>query len=319
MGGIGIAVNDSRHPSIKNPAALFFLDQDSSFVLDSSYADFFKPNSGETFPSYPCHGLKGTFIGKMLAFSIGFDYSVEDVNTATVSTENGIKYYNIYQNSEIRLDFSAGLGNFAAGIEVFGGSSKQRINIPVHNSTAFSDFFIQTFLAQYDRSSNSEYIQINLGFMYKTGDFTFGLMFDDILEAQGLKTSLSWDSFISDTGIGVYYVRSEYGKRGKLNTFGLSAGLEITSLFTEDKKTLHAGLELSYMLLKDYGFYFRTGYEALLDSFDNGTHSFGVGAKFDKLELYLNFNFPLLIYKGLNSTLNTNDRFSVELAMTFAF
>ena len=310
MGGIGIAVSDPRHPAVANPASLYFLENDSSFVLDSSYSDSFLPNSGETFPTYPGSGLKGTFMGKRISFSIGFDYSVESTGIG-----DGIKYYNVYQTSEIRLDFCAGYGNFGAGIEVYGGSTKQRVNVPIHQSTALSDFVIQTYLSPYDRRSDSEYLQINLGFMYGMSGFTFGLMFDDILDNQDSKTALSWDTFVNEAGIGVYYVRDEYGRRGSLNHFGFSAGVEVSNLFRNSTRTFHVGLELSYMLLKDYGFYLRTGYEALFSDFSLGTHSFGVGSRLDYVEFYLNFRFPLAVYRGLNS----GDRFTMELAAAFSF
>lgn len=309
MGGIGIAVSDSRHPSVVNPAALFFMGEDNSFVLDTSFQDSFKPNSGEIFPVYPASGLKGTFIGKMIALSLGFDYTVENT-----SSSDATKYYNIYQESEIKIDLTAGIGNFGAGIEIFGGSQKQRLNVPIHESTALSDFFFQTFFTSFDRKTDSEYIQINLGFMYKVGEFSFGFMFNDILDNTTSKTSLSWQSFISESGFGIYYIRNEYGKRGKLNNFGISAGLDISNIFDNSSRTLHVGLELSYMLVKDYGFYFRTGYKALFNSFSNGSHTFGLGTKLGNGDFSLNFSFPVSVYRGEN----TNDRFTVELAMTLA-
>lgn len=309
MGGLGIAVGDSRHPSVSNPAALYFLGGESSFTLDSGYSDSFLPDSGETFPTHPGSGLKGTFMGRRISFSIGFDYSVEATGEGA-----GVKYYNVYQTSEIRLDFAAGYGGFGAGIEVYGGSVKQRINVPIGQSTAFSDFIIHTYLSQYDRKGDSEYLQINLGFMYGAGGFSVGLMLDDILDSQGSKTSLSWESFIDETGIGVYYVRDEYGRRGSLNHFGFSAGLEVENLFRRSSRTLHAGLELSYMLLKDYGFYLRTGYEGPFRDFSLGAHTFGVGSKLNGLELCLNFRFPIAVYRRLGD----GERFTVELAASFS-
>ncbi len=308
MGGIGIAVSDSRHPAIVNPAALFFMGEDNSFILDTSFQDSFKPKSREIFPVYPETEIKGTFIGKRIALSLGFDYTVENT-----SSSDATKYYNIYQASEIKIDLTAGIGNFGAGIEIFGGSQKQRLNVPIHENTALSDFFFQTFFASFDRKTDSEYIQINLGFMYKAGEFSFGFMFNDILDNTTSKTSLSWESFISESGFGIYYIRNEYGRRGELNHFGISAGLDVSNIF-ESSRALHVGLEFSYMLVKNYGFYIRTGYEALFNSFTNGTHTFGIGTKLNNGDFSLSFNFPLSVYRGDS----TNDRFSVELAMTLA-
>ncbi len=94
----------------------------------------------------------------------------------------------------------------------------------------------------------------------------------------------------------------------------MSAGLDISNIFDNSSRALHVGLELSYMLVKDYGFYFRTGYEALFNSFFDGTHTFGLGTKLDNADFSLNFSFPLSIYRGES----TDNRFTVELAMTWA-
>lgn len=308
MGGLGIAVNDQRHPSVSNPAVLYFIGGESLFMLDSSYNDSFLPNSGETFPTYPGSSLNGTFMGRRISFSIGFDYSVQSVGIG-----EGVKYYNVFQTSEIRLDFAAGFGNLGAGIEVYGGSVKQRVNVPINQRTAFSDFIIQTFLSPYDRKGDSEYLQINLGLMYGRNGLSFGLVFNDILDNQGSKTALTWNSFIDGTGFGLYYAMDEYGRRGSLNHFGFCVGFEMSNVFDKDGRMIHAGLELSYMLLKDYGFYARTGFQGYTKDFSQGVHSVGVGAKLNGVELCLNFRLPFGVYKG-----SDDDRFTVELAASFS-
>ena len=307
MGSIGIAVSDSRHPTIINPASLYFFNEEHLFVVNGQYLDSFLPDSGESFPSLPTSGFNASFIGKMISFSIGFDYEVEP-NSETEE----IKYYNLYQKSEIKLNLSAGLGNFSAGIGISGGSSKQRTNVPIHQDIAVADFFAQTFLTSYDRLQDSEFLQINLGLMFKTGGLSIGILCDNILDNNGSKTSISWDSFKAETGIGIYYALDEYAKRGRLNLFNFSAGLEIKNVFTNETRALSTGLEVALMLAKNYGLYFRTGYQAKFDAFDLGTHSIGFGAQISKVELYANIHVPVSLYRGLNN----GDRFSLAVSFT---
>ena len=307
MGSIGIAVSDDRHPNVINPATLYFYEDSQIFVINGQYQDSFLLNSQESFPSYPASGFNGSFIGKMISFSIGFDFNV-DSNGEVDNT----KYYNIYQNSEIKINLSAGLGNFSVGIGVYGGSSKQRSNVPIHYTSAVSDFFTQTFLGEYDRMLDSEYLQMNVGFMFKTGGLSIGILCDNILGTDGSKTTFSWDSFINEAGIGLYYASDEYGRRGRLNTFGFSGGIEISSLFTSNARTLSAGIELSLLLAKDYSLYLRTGYHALFESFGYGTHSVGFGAKLDKVDLNANAHIPMTVYRGLASS----DRLSLAVSFT---
>ncbi len=310
MGSIGIAVSDSRHPTMINPASLYFFAEDHLFVLNGQYLDSFVPNSGETFPSLPTSGLNAAFIGKMISFSIGFDYNVE-LN----GEGDDVKYYNIYQKSEIKLNLSAGLGSFAAGIGISGGSSKQRANAPVHRNNAFFDFFAQTYLTSYDRLLDSEFLQINLGLMFKSGGLSVGLLCDNILDNNGSKTSISWKSFISETGIGIYYAFDEYSKRGRLNMFNFSAGAEIKNLFTSETRSLSTGVEVALVLAKNYGFYLRTGYEARFRDFKLGTHSIGFGAQIGTVELYANAHIPVSIYRGLDN----GDSFSLAGSFTIRF
>ncbi len=307
MGSIGIAVSDTRHPTIINPASLYFFEEEHLLVINGQYLDSFLPNSGETFPSLPTSSLNASFIGKMISFSIGFDYNVE-LN----GTVDEIKYYNLYQKSEIKLNLSAGIGNFSAGIGVSGGSSKQRANVPIHRNSAMFDFLAQTFLSSYDRVLDSEFLQINLGIMFKSGGLSIGFLCDNILDNNGSKTSVSWESFISETGIGIYYASDEYSKRGRLNMFNYSAGLEIRNVFTSETRALNAGAEVALILAKNYGFYFRTGYQASFKSFDLGTHSIGLGAQLNNLELYANAHFPVSIYRGLDN----GDYFSLAVSFT---
>lgn len=307
MGSIGIAVSDTRHPTVINPASLYFFDEDHLFVVNGQYLDSFLPNSGDTFPNLPASGFNASFIGKMISFSIGFDYYVQLNGEA-----EDVKYYNIYQQSEIKLNLSAGLGNFSAGIGVSGGSSKQRTSVPIHKDTALADFFAQTFLTSYDRLLDSEFLQINLGLMFKYGGLSIGLLCDNILDNNGSKTSISWNSFISETGIGIYYALDEYAKRGRLNLVNFSAGLEIKNVFTSETRALSAGVEAALMLAKNYGFYLRTGYQAKFKAFGLGTHSIGFGAQLSNVELYANAHFPVSLYKGLDN----GDSFNLAMAFT---
>ena len=307
MGSIGIAVSDDRHPSVINPASLYFYQEERSFIVNGKYSDSFIFNSGEPFPILPNTGFNVSFIGKMISFSIGFDYDVD-----ALSSTDEITNYNLYQESQIRLNASIGYGNFSAGLGIYGGSSKQRTNISIHKNSTISDFFVQTFLTTYDRMLDSEFLQLNLGFMFKSGGLSIGILCDNILDSDGTKSTLSWNSFISEAGIGFYYALDEYGKRGRLNLLNFSVGIEVKNVFTKETRALNAGFEVGLMLAKDYGFYFRTGYKALFDAFGSGTHSIGLGAQLDNVDLNFNANVPVSLYKGKTSGYRFN------LAVSFA-
>lgn len=305
MGSIGLAVSDDRHPLVVNPAALYFYGTDYSFIIDGKYNDSFILNSGEAFPILPASSLNASFIGKMISFSIGFDYKADKLASA-----EGINYYNIYQESEIRLNLSIGYGRFSAGLGIYGGSSKQRSNISIHTDSTISDFFIQTFLADYDRMLDSEFLQMNLGLMFKSGGLSIGILFDNLLDTVDSKSTISWQAFLSDAGIGFYYAMDEYGKRGRLNLFNFSFGVELKDLFDKDTRALNAGLELGLVLAKNYGFYFRTGYRASFNSFGWGVHSVGLGAQLNNVDLFFNALLPVSVYKG-----QSEDR--VKLVVSF--
>lgn len=307
MGSIGIAVSDARHPTIINPASLYFFDEEHLLVLNAQYLDSFVPNSDETFPSLPTSGFNASFIGKMISFTLGFDYNVEPIGV-----DGDTKYYNLYQRSEIKLNLSAGISNFSAGIGISGGSSKERTNVPIYKSTALADFFAQTFLTSYDRVLDSEFIQINFGFMFKSGGLSIGFLCDNVLDNDGLKTTISWNSFINETGIGIYYASDEYSKRGRLNMFNFSAGVEIKNIFTAETRALNAGVETALVFAKNYGFYLRTGYQASFKSIGLGVHSIGLGAQLSNVEFYVNAHFPVSLYKGLDN----GESFSLAASFT---
>lgn len=287
MGGIGIAAKGGAFSFFRNPASLFFNEGGSRLLFEGELGDSFSTSGEEFIPANPVTHLNGMVSGGMISCRISLDYTVDKDRRM-----GDVWNCNAYQTSEINLQLAAGYGGFGAGIGILGGSKSQRISIEVDPQKAISDYITECFFGPYDRVSNSEFLQINVGMMYSFGSLCAGVIFDNVLDKTGNKTSVSMDSFFSETGIGVFYTRPEYNNLGHLNLWGYSIGADISKLLAPEERTLHLGGELTYRLMGSYSISILAGYNSVLRTIGDGVLSVGGSADIGVIRLTLGLDFP---------------------------
>ena len=291
MGDVRIGVSGPSMQSYPNPASVFFGQSPFTFAICGRVSDTLGVSS---VPYLPNSDLNGLFVADLI--TMGIDVSFESVNPA--DKDDG-HHADLIQHTSLNVNLGAGYRFFSIGVGINGGSRRQRLDVPM---SRLWDFPIQSVFAPFDRVVNSEFIQVDVGMMFKFGQFSVGLMLDDVLDNSGAGTTLTWASLLSQTGVGVYWSRQEYSSRGKANSFIYSFALDangtITEVYEGSKRSLdlsfvfNGGAELTYRMVRDSSMSLRFGYKAASQELAKGIFTAGIGVSIRKLEFALNASFP---------------------------
>ncbi len=279
MGGIGIGVSGSNMHSYPNPAAVFFDENDFTFAFSGYLGD---EVGGDSWPYLPTGAISAMFAAEMITMGL-------DVSLITGNYDSVHDHVDSYLSSSLNVNFSAGYGHVSAGVGVSGGSVRQRLDVEMNT---IADLVMQTIMAQYDRVVNSEYIQVDAGFMMKFNQLSVGMLLDDVLDKDGASTTFSLSSLLSDAGIGVYWSRAEYSARGRMNNFLFSGGIELKKIFSFQELGMNVGGEVRFRMVRDSSISLRAGFYSALNSMEEGTLTAGAGVIFRDLDVALNICWP---------------------------
>ncbi len=288
MGGISVSGTGNEITFFSNPASIYFYNQKQEFVFQASVYDNHDDGT-EYVLEKPELCFKGLFIGKAVSLGFGGDLYVSDMNIK----DNQLRYYTGLRRFDIELSAAYGYKNFAFGGSVYSGSYLHNPNVEVNKDKAFADLVSDALFAEHTRLSNSEFVNICFGVIYNFSRLSFSAKSDRILSYEGTQKELSFDEAMESVCLGLYYNRDRYGKRGRLNNWVFSAGVEGCNVFDSDNATLNAGAEIGFQLSRDYNINLRLGYESLIDDFDEGWKSIGVGARLEKINLGFVYKKPL--------------------------
>ena len=291
MGDVRIGVSGSSMQSYPNPASVFFGQSQFTFAIRGRVSDTLGVSA---VPYLPNSDLNGLFVADLI--TMGIELSFESVNPT--EKDDG-HHVDLIQHTSLNVNLAAGYGIFSIGVGINGGSSQQRLDVPM---SMLWDFPVQSVFAPFDRVVNSEFIQVDVGMMFKFGQFSVGLMLDDVLDNSGASTTMTWTSLLSQTGVGVYWSRQEYSSRGKANSFIYSFAFDANGTLTEvyegNKRSLdlsfvfNGGAELTYRMVRDSSMSLRVGYKAASRELAWGIITAGLGVSIRKLEFALNASIP---------------------------
>ncbi|MBP5552435.1 MAG: hypothetical protein J6X41_03545 [Spirochaetales bacterium] len=280
MADVGIGVSGSNMQSYRNPAAVFFDEPKYTFAIRGRLSDTLGVSS---MPYLPQSDVNALFVADLIAMGIDLSFRSDNFRDDTGNVD-------LYQHTTLNVSLGYGYRFISVGLGIFGGSSQQRLNVPMQRIV---DFPIQSIFAPYDRVVNSEYIQVDAGLMLKFGQFSAGVLLDNVLDKDGAQTTFSWRSLFADTGIGLYWERNEYSSRGRANQLIYSVALEANGLFNAPVRTFKAASEIKLRLVRDSSISVRGGYKALFSDMGHGEITAGIGLVIRKLEFALNAEIPV--------------------------
>ena len=286
MGDAGVGYSGANMQSYPNPAAVFFNESDFTFGFRGMVSDTL--GAGHV-PNLPYSNLNVLFVADLI--TMGIDVSFESVNPNEKDDGHRV---DIIQHTTINVNLGAGYKFFSVGVGITGGSLRQRLDVPMG---LLWDFPVQSVFAPFDRVFNSEFIQVDAGMMFRFGQFSVGVLLDDVLDNSGAQTTITWGSLFFGTNVGIYWSREEYSSRGKANnllySFAFEADIDYSKDYREFDIFFKSGAELTYRLVRDSSVSLRMGYKAMQDDLQHGIITAGLGMSIRRLEFALNGNIPL--------------------------
>ena len=279
MGGIGVGVSGTEMQSYPNPAAVYFDENSFTFVVNGTLGDVIGIDS---WPCYPEASAGVMFVANMITAGMNVTYNSEN------RRDNA--HVDLIQDVRLDVNIVAGYSFLSAGVGVTGGSQMQRLDVPMK---VITDFPVQSLFAPFDRKVNSEYIQLRAGMLARFGQFSFGILLDNLLQKTDTGVAFVWRRIFDGTGAGVFWSSPEYSARGKMNNLVFSAGAEVRNIFKPSERTLNAGAEVKLRFSRDSGVSVRAGYSALVGSLGTGTVTAGLGVTLGHFEFAGNADFPI--------------------------
>lgn len=305
MGGISPSGTGNSITFFQNPAGVYFYNQTQKFVLQTT---FFDTHGSDDFIFFeqPEINIKGLFIGSRIALGLGADSYASDLNI--ISSE--LRNYTNFRRFDIALSAAYGYKNFAIGGTVYGGSYSHKPNVEIEKDKAFSHLISKAFFAEHTRVVNSEFVDIRFGMMCKLDSMSISVKSDKTLSYTGSQKDLSFKDALDTTCFGIYFNRDRYRRRGRLNNWVFTAGVEGNNVFDKDSAQFCAGAEVGLQLSRDYTVSLRFGYNSMMKNMDDGSVTFGVGSRLGKIDIGLMCEMPMDYLKGNSKELRMGLGFS---------
>lgn len=272
----GIADCTSETNFYKNPAGLYLNERDNNFVLSVGYSD-------EIY-------VKSEFVGQRISFAINVDNQEKNIN-------------DLQRDVIFSFNAAAGFDYLGLGVGIYGGSSMEQSNV--------TNRIYQSIFGDYIRIEDSQFVNIRIGAMYRLSDFTFGLMADRVLTYQGYEEHLSVSHAFDYISGGAYWNQSKYAKRGRLNKWVFSAGVETLNIFNNNERALAYGAEATIQLANDYSVSFRGGMQTPLFNTNQVFYSAGLGIRVGQFDLG-----GYIVIPGANFKDSNSDVFNFNISFT---
>lgn len=285
MGGISISDSSSAVGVYSNPALLYYREQESSFLINMSYQDNFIPSESQfgCFLQNPISGVNILFASNNI--SLGIE---TEINLHSRTVDNNSNTINFKALNTTRLSLGLALGNnfVSAGIGFFGGSSKQKLNVPIREGSILSDYLGQSYFSTYDPINKSEFAGATFGLALKLGGFKIGYSSFEQVSSGPDSFEFIWENLFKNSSLGFSYSSDSYNSEGRLRNIAFFVAAEFRKIFV-DTGSFGFGTEISLQLSPDYKVHFRTGLSIPNSNNQelNSSFSLGLGAKIDFVDI----------------------------------
>lgn len=287
MGYVGVAPVKTANNSFYNPAAVYYYNEQTKFFIDSYLNDSFSDSSALNYER-PQVGIKGSFNGKYVNFSVGLDFDARRL-AETV--------YAFSKSANIGVNFAAGYSDFAVGVGINAFSTRNKEDDLIQIDRTLADIVERGILSEFSRDDYLSGVKVKLGFSYLKDNFSFGLLFDDFIDSSVRKQVFDFNAIKDSVGAGFTCNTSPFSTRGRLNKWVFSADAEMRNIFCGNP-VLHTGAELTLQLVKDFLISARGGVKVPLFSTDDGVNTFGFSANIRYFDLAVLTEIPFRLYKG---------------------
>lgn len=288
MGFTGASVSGNTGSYFRNPASLFFHDQEDVFTFSFGLWDTYLESNSAPFPFLPGGDMRARYAGNNVAVSFVLETLLEDRHRM----ENGVRFYNSDHVLDVDACFSIGWKYFSAGLGISAGYIWSRDNIFIKDSNRLQDLILNMIAENYTRLNGSENANIRAGVQANYENYTLGVLFPSVFGYYGSEIHFDMLESFRATDLGISYRGNRYSGRARLRALVLDGAVEVHNV-GNSLRTLAGGAELTLQIMADYTVSLRMGYEALFTDLLDGTFTAGIGA------LLRNVNINILSEWGI--------------------
>lgn len=231
-----------------NPASLPLLNGGKSYVVSYAPSESYDTSQWGNEPLSYIQNLTSEFSGTVVSGPVALSAKVSSALDNRKISSDGFAYYDIYSSFDIELALSYSFFNhLSIGARLGGGNSVGRIN---KRMTGLFNAIGNAWFSPYEQISGSERFNVNLGSLLYFDNFSFGLVFNDIL-------GLSFDStffkhFVANTNVSISYKGDEYNKEGDLLYLVPRIAFDMNGIvFSSSERSVSVQGDLTLQLLKN--------------------------------------------------------------------
>ncbi len=280
MGFTGASVSGNTGSYFRNPASLFFHDQEDAFTFSFGLWDTYLEANHAPFPFLPGGDIRARYAGNNVSVGLVLETMLEDRNRM----EDGGRFYNSDHILNVDACFSIGWKYFSAGLGISAGYIWSRDNIFIKDSSRFQYLNETTTAEIYTRLNGSENVNIRAGLQANYENYTLGILFPSVFGYYGSEIHFDLLDTLKGTDLGISYKGNRYSGRARLRALVLDGAVEVHNVGNPGR-TLAGGAELTLQIMADYTVSLRMGYEAPMNDLLDGTFTAGAGALLRKVNI----------------------------------
>lgn len=230
-----------------NPASIPLLKRADIYQISFSPSESYNTSEWESGTVAYMQNLTSELQGTVVSGPVALSAKVSSQLDNRTIRSDGFAYYDIYSSFDIELALAYSFWNhFSIGARLGGGNSVAR---QAKKMTGVIDAARNAWFSPFEKMSGSERFNMNLGTLVYFNNFSFGLVFDDLISVSLNSNFLK--HFISNTTFAVSCKGNEYNRDGDLNYLVPRLSLDLRGVGFDGAKSLCVSGDLTVQFLKD--------------------------------------------------------------------
>lgn len=304
MGSAGVALRDSSALLSLNPALLYY--QESSQLMlgfaveDAIVRSAYQADEILPWMQNPRTTFRGAVSSRYVGLLIELDYLMEQRQISGDQV-----HFQGLNLSKLQLIGAIGNENIAIGISALGGTKLSRA-VTLSQDEVLWSYIRQSFFERYYPVSEVPLFQVGVGLLLSYEGLSMAVTSESLFQMDYERNELVLDleAIGEDLRVGLGYTSPQYTRYNELNPLVASLAFDLSHVFLDEERQVHAGFELLIQLLPSYNIALRLGYRETqatlgkLFTFDgsDGITTYGLGVQLGKIDLSFCLEVPLTAY-----------------------
>ncbi|MDD4010939.1 MAG: hypothetical protein PHI83_02235 [Sphaerochaetaceae bacterium] len=246
---------------IFNPASLYFMGSEPRLNISFGSQESFSSTIYQANESIedPRLKMQASFVASNIALSIGMFTSLADRIDDPASRLSTFTFLN---TTYLQIVLSYGLGPVSGGLSVWGGRSSQRVQIPIHEQSAFSDYLTQSLLGSYSTKLGSDFFGISAGFMAVLGRSALSIYSDNLIDTVDNVIVIDIPKAAKLMSLSYRFSQDRYDKQAQLRLWCFDLGIGVDKLFDPQGRSVNLNLRTYFQISTDYVFNIGLSFES---------------------------------------------------------